>query len=44
MTYQHFMNDMLFNYLHDFYTAYLDNIMIYLDNDLEHEIYICKML
>jgi hypothetical protein len=38
------MNDILFNYLDDFYIAYLNNILIYLDNELEHELYIKKVL
>jgi hypothetical protein len=38
------MNDVLFNYLNDFYIAYLDNILIYSDNELEHELYIKKVL
>jgi len=38
------MNDILFNYLNDFYIAYLDNILIYLDNKLEYELYIKKVL
>jgi hypothetical protein len=28
------MNDVLFDYLDDFYIAYLDDILIYLDNEL----------
>ena len=35
---------MLFNYLDDFYTAYLDNILIYSDNKLEHKHYVKKVL
>jgi hypothetical protein len=35
---------MLFDYLNDFCTAYLDNIIIYSDNKLEHEYYIRKIL
>ena len=35
---------MLFDYLDDFYTAYLDNILIYSDNKLEYEYYIKKIL
>ena len=35
-TYQRFMNDVLFDYLDDFYTAYLDDILIYLENELDH--------
>jgi hypothetical protein len=38
------MNDILFNYLDDFYIAYLDNILIYLDDELEYELYIKKVL
>ena len=30
------MNDVLFNYLDDFYMAYLDDILIYLENELDH--------
>jgi hypothetical protein len=35
-TYQRYINDVLFNYLNEFYTVYLDNILIYLDNKLKH--------
>ena len=38
------MNDVLFDYLNDFYTAYLDDIIIYLDNELEHETHMKKVL
>jgi hypothetical protein len=38
------MNDMLFDYLDDFCTAYLDDILIYSDSELEHEVYIKKVL
>jgi hypothetical protein len=30
------MNNVLFNYLNNFCTAYLDDILIYLENELEH--------
>ncbi len=43
-TYQRYMNDVLFDYLDDFYTAYLDNILIYSDNELEHEHHVRKVL
>ena len=35
---------MLFNYLDDFYTAYLDDILIYSNNKLEHEHHVRKVL
>ena len=38
------MNDVLFDYLDDFCTAYLDEIMIYSDNELKHEEHVCKVL
>ena len=30
------MNNVLFNYLDDFYTTYLDNILIYSTDESEH--------
>ena len=38
------MNNVLFDYLDDFCTAYLDDIMIYSDNELEHETHVRKVL
>ena len=43
-TYQQYINNILFDYLDDFYTAYLDNIMIYSKNKLEHQEYVYKVL
>ena len=43
-TYQRYMNNVLFNYLDNFCTAYLDNIIIYLSNELEYQEYVCKVL
>jgi hypothetical protein len=42
--YQRYMNDVLFNYLNNFCTAYLNDIMIYSNNKLEHETYVKKVL
>jgi len=38
------MNDILFNYLNDFYIAYLNDILIYLDDELEYKLYVKKVL
>ena len=35
-TYQRYINNVLFDYLDEFCTAYLDDILIYLDNELKH--------
>ena len=43
-TYQRYMNDVLFDYLDDFYTAYLDDILIYLENELKHKSHVKKVL
>jgi hypothetical protein len=43
-TYQRYMNDVLFDYLDDFCTAYLDDILIYSENELEHQEHVCKVL
>ena len=43
-TYQKYMNNMLFNYLNDFCTAYLDDILIYSENELEHDMHVKKVL
>ncbi len=38
------MNDVLFDYLDDFVTAYLDDILIYSEDPLEHEMHVKKVL
>ena len=38
------MNNVLFDYLDNFCTAYLDDIIIYSDNELEHKTYVKKVL
>jgi Reverse transcriptase (RNA-dependent DNA polymerase) len=42
--YQKYMNNILFNYLDDFCTAYLNDILIYFKNKLKHKKHICKVL
>ncbi len=43
-TYQRYMNNILFKYLDVFYTAYLDNILIYSEDPLEHKEHVKKVL
>ena len=43
-TYQQYINNVLFNYLNNFYTAYLDNIIIYSKNKLKYKKYVCKVM
>jgi hypothetical protein len=43
-TYQRYMNDVLFEYLDNFCTAYLNDIMIYSNNKLEHKTHVKKVL
>jgi len=43
-TYQWYINNILFNYLNKFYTVYLDNILIYSDNKLKHQVHVKKVL
>jgi hypothetical protein len=42
--YQRYMNKVLFDYLDNFCTAYLDDILIYSDNVLEHKYYVKLVL
>jgi len=42
--YQRYINNVLFDYLNDFCTAYLDNIIIYSKNKLEHKEHVRKVL
>ena len=44
ISFQRFINSVLFNYLDDFCIAYIDDILIYSDNPLEHEIHVKKVL
>jgi len=38
------MNDVLFDYLDDFCTIYLDDIIIYLKDPFKHELHVRKVL
>lgn len=43
-TYQRYMNDVLFDYLDDFCTAYLDDILVYSEDPLDHTVHVQKVL
>jgi hypothetical protein len=43
-TYQYYINNILFDYLDNFCTAYLDNILIYSENKLEYKAQVKKVL
>ena len=43
-TFQRFINSVLFDYIDDFCTAYIDDILIYSEDPLEHEAHVCKVL
>ena len=43
-SFQHYMNDVLFEYLHDFVQTYLDDIIIYSKTRKEHTEHVKKML
>ena len=38
--FQNYINDTLHEYLNDFCIMYLNNILIYSDNEAEHEIHV----
>ena len=43
-SFQRYINNVLFNYLDDFCTVYVDDILIYSDNLLEHDAQVKKVL
>jgi hypothetical protein len=43
-SFQRYINDVLFEYLDDFCTAYMDDILIYSEDPLEHEAHVSKVL
>lgn len=43
-TFQHYMNDVLFEYLDNFCTAYMDDILIFSEDPLEHQAHVEKVL
>ena len=43
-TYQRYINSILLDYLDNFCTIYLDDILIYFDNEAEYELYVIIVL
>lgn len=43
-TFQRFMNDVLLDYLDEFVTVYVDDLLIFSENKLDHEIHVQKVL
>ena len=43
-SFQRYINDVLFDYLDDFCTAYVDDILIYSEDPLEHDAQVKKVL
>jgi hypothetical protein len=43
-TFQRYINDILFDFLDNFITAYLNNILIYLEDKLEYTVYVRKVI
>ena len=43
-TFQRYINDVLIDYLDEFYITYLDDILIYSEDPLEYNEYIYKVL
>ena len=37
VTFQHYVNDIFMDYLNDFLTAFVDDLLIYSDNKIEHQ-------
>ncbi len=44
VSFQKYINNTLCKHLDKFYTAYLNDILIYFDNELEHEIHVKLIL
>jgi len=44
VSFQKYINNILCKHLNKFYTVYLNDILIYFDNELEHEIHVKLIL
>jgi hypothetical protein len=43
-TFQRYINDILFDFLDNFITTYLNDILIYSENKLEYTVYVRKVI
>ena len=43
-TFQSFVNSIFMDYLDDFLTAFIDDLLIYSENELDHEVHVKKVL
>ena len=42
--FQHYVNDLFLDYLDQFMTVFIDDILVYSENELEHKEHIIKVL
>jgi hypothetical protein len=43
-TFQQYMNKVLINYLDKFVTVYVDDLLIFSENELDHQLHVQKIL
>jgi hypothetical protein len=43
-TFQHYVNDTFMDYLDNFLTAFMDDLLIYSNNEVEHKEHVWKVL
>ena len=44
ITFQHYVNNTFIDYLDDFLTTFIDNLLIYSNNEVKHQKHIWKVL
>ena len=42
--FQHFVNEVFMDFLDDFLTAFIDDLLIYSENELDHQVHVKKVL
>jgi len=43
-TFQRYINNLFLNYLNQFMTIFINNILVYSQNELEHQEYVIRVL